>query len=177
MPSLVAPPARSTWYVLSTYPRIRLDADCSVQRGNATPFAVPTMIIGADVSHAAPGSNGASFAALTMSMDRLAARYAAAVETNGIRVEMIATQNIEEMLRPLIQNWSETVGEGRLPDHVFYFRDGVSEGQYQEVLSQEMRDIKRIFANIGKHNPEYRVGFGLKYPSGPADWRFRPNSP
>lgn len=116
------------------------------------------MIIGADVSHAAPGSNGASFAAMTMSMDRLAARYAAAVETNGIRVEMIATQNIEDMLRPLIQNWQENVGGGRLPEHVFYFRDGVSEGQYQEVLAQEMKDIKRIFTDIGKHNPNHNVG-------------------
>ena len=100
-------------------------------------------------------------------MDKFAARYAAAVETNGIRVEMIPTQNIEEMLRPLIQHWAENIGQGRLPDHVFYFRDGVSEGQYQEVLSQEVRDIKRIFANLGKHNPDYKVGFCLKYASDP----------
>lgn len=47
-------------------------------------FDVPTMIIGADVSHPSPGSPQASMAALTMSMDRDASRYAAAVQTNGL---------------------------------------------------------------------------------------------
>lgn len=140
---------------------VRLDTDSLVQPGTAGPFAVPTMIIGADVSHAAPGSNGASFAAITMSMDRLAARYSAAVETNGIRVEMIATRNMEDMIKPLIQNWQENVGGGRLPEHVYYFRDGVSEGQYQNVLNHEVGDIKRIMATIGQHNPNHRVSFLL----------------
>ncbi len=44
-----------------------------------------TMIIGADVSHPSPGSPQGSMAALTMSMDRHASRYAAAVQTNGHR--------------------------------------------------------------------------------------------
>jgi eukaryotic translation initiation factor 2C len=44
-----------------------------------------TMVIGADVSHASPGSPQASMAALTMSMDKHASRYAAAVQTNGHR--------------------------------------------------------------------------------------------
>lgn len=150
---------------------IRLDTDFLVQPGNAGPFPVPTMIIGADVSHAAPGSHGASFAAMTMSMDKLGARYAAAVETNGIRVEIIATRNIEDMLRPLIQNWQENVGGGRLPDHVYYFRDGVSEGAYQKVLTQEVADIKRIFADIGRFNPNFKVSFRLQYTSHDADCR------
>lgn len=118
------------------------------------------MIIGADVSHAAPGMpNAASFAAMTVSMDLICARYAAAVETNGSRVEMIATQNIEEMLRPLIQHWMENVGQGRLPQHIYYFRDGVSEGQYQAMLRSEVADMKRLFAMIGKHNPNLDVRY------------------
>lgn len=44
-----------------------------------------TMVIGADVSHPSPGSPQGSTAALTMSMDKHAARYAAAVQTNGHR--------------------------------------------------------------------------------------------
>lgn len=135
------------------------------------------MIIGADVSHAAPGSNGASFAAMTMSMDKLACRYAAAVETNGVRVEMIATRNIEDMLKPLIQNWQENVGGGRLPENIYYFRDGVSEGQYQNLLNQEVGDIKRIFTDIGRHNPKHKVGFPLKHTSDYADSRYRSISP
>ncbi|MCJ1470295.1 hypothetical protein MMC07_008940 [Pseudocyphellaria aurata] len=133
---------------------------CKVISRNPTgSFTVPTMIIGADVSHAAPGSNGASFAAMTMSMDKIGARYAAAVQTNGVRVEIISSRNIEDMLKPLIQNWAETVGGGRLPHHVYYFRDGVSEGQYQEVISKEVADVKRIMNEFGKHNPNHNTKY------------------
>ena len=110
------------------------------------------MIIGADVSHAAPGSQAASFAALTVSMDAAAVRYAAAVETNGVRVEMIATRNIEDMLRPLLREWSMNTGQGHLPKHVYYFRDGVSEGQYQNVLKQEVADMKRLMNSFAQPN-------------------------
>lgn len=105
---------------------------------------------------------------MTVSMDQFAARYAAAVETNGVRVEMIATKNIEEMLQPLIQNWAETVGQGRLPEHVYYFRDGVSEGQYHNVLKNEVADMKRLFKQIGVHNPNLDVCFARNTHSKPG---------
>ncbi|KAL9121776.1 MAG: hypothetical protein Q9187_001664 [Circinaria calcarea] len=111
-------------------------------------FKVPTIIVGADVSHASPGSMQPSMAALTVSMDALCLRYAAACETNGHRVEMITTSNMEQMLMPLFRNWMETVGQGRKPAHVIYFRDGVSEGQYQHVMQQEVRDLKRVWTAL-----------------------------
>lgn len=108
------------------------------------------MIIGADVSHAAPGSSEASFAALTVSMDPICARYAAAVEANGFRAEMITTKNIEKMLTPLIEHWKRTIGNGRIPNQVYYFRDGVSAGQYQAVLKFEVEVMKLLFAKLGR---------------------------
>lgn len=62
--------------------------------GPAGIFSEPTIIIGADVSHGAPGAQAPSMAAMTVSMDKLGIRYAAACETNGFRVEMISTANI-----------------------------------------------------------------------------------
>lgn len=114
------------------------------------------MIIGADVSHAAAGSNEASYAAITVSMDDICARYAAAVETNGIRTEMITTKNIEKMLTPLIEHWKRTVGGGRVPSHVYYFRDGVSAGQYQAVLKFEVEAMKQLFAKL-THEKNHKV--------------------
>ena len=67
---------------------------------NGRYFKVPTMVIGADVSHPGPGSLGASMAAITVSMDRDAIRYGAAVQSNGHRLEMITTWNWREMLGP-----------------------------------------------------------------------------
>jgi eukaryotic translation initiation factor 2C len=103
-------------------------------------FKVPTMIIGADVSHASPGSQQASMAAMTVSMDKDACRYAAAVQTNGKRVEMIGKANIKSMFMPLFRQWVNKMGCG--PTHIYYFRDGVSEGQYIHVLEQEVTDMK-----------------------------------
>lgn len=81
-------------------------------------------------------------AALTMSFDQNACRYAAAVQTNGHRVEMITTNNIRTMMLPLFEQWIQKVGGGRGPGHIYYFRDGVSEGQYSQVLNNEVKDMK-----------------------------------
>lgn len=111
------------------------------------------MIIGADVTHPAPGSaSGCSYGAITVSMDRICARYAAAVESNGERVEILTAKSIEEMLRPLIQHWCEDISGGRVPTHVYYFRDGVSEGQYGAVLRDEIGELKKVFASFGQHD-------------------------
>ena len=107
-------------------------------------FPVPMAIIGADVTHGAPGAETASIATLTCSMDRLGIRYAAACETNGFRVEMITTDNINSMLKPLLQTWTQQVGGGNFPKVIMYFRDGVSEGQYNHVLEQEVADMKAL---------------------------------
>jgi hypothetical protein len=52
-------------------------------------------------------------AALTMSFDVNACRYAAAVQTNGHRVEMISPNNIRGMLLPLFAEWIKLVGGGK----------------------------------------------------------------
>ena len=125
----------------------------------ASPFPKPTLIIGADVSHAAPGSEQASMAAMTVSMDNFGARYAAACETNGYRVEMITTANIDSMLKPLLRHWVQNLNQGRFPDHIYYFRDGVSEGQYQHVLQQEVGDMRKMIKGV---HAGWEVSFGIR---------------
>ncbi len=78
----------------------------------------------------------------------LGIRYAAACETNGRRVEMITTRNIHKMFTSMYRDFMTDVNDGRLPEHVYYFRDGVSEGQYQHVLMQEVRDIKAAMLEV-----------------------------
>ena len=101
-------------------------------------FKKPTIVVGADVSHPAPGSLQGSMAAVTVSMDRFGGRYAAACETNGYRVEMIQPWNLDSMLKPLFREWLQTVSKGKLPENLIYMRDGVSEGQFEHVLQQEV---------------------------------------
>lgn len=118
-------------------------------------FPDRTMIIGADVSHPAPGSQAPSYAAMTVSMDSTAMRYAAAVQTNGFRKEMISSRNITTCLTPLIKRWKELnkrLDKEYPPEHVYYFRDGVSEDQFKILLDTEVASLKRLFSfkNMGK---------------------------
>ena len=135
----------------------KLGGTTSAIKSKTKYFEEPTMIIGADVSHAAPGLEQASMAAMTVSIDRTCSRYAAAVESNGSRVEMISSDNFNAMLTPLVDYWQKNVGGGHLPKHVYYFRDGVSEGQFGPLLKQEVADMKKLFAEMGQHHPGNRV--------------------
>lgn len=101
----------------------------------------PTMIIGVDVSHAAPGGFSPSVAAMTMSVDRDATRYAAMVESNGYRTEMLTKENVHTMFGELASSWRKG-HDGSFPSHVIYFRDGVAEGQFAHVVEQEIGEIK-----------------------------------
>jgi eukaryotic translation initiation factor 2C len=106
-----------------------------------------TLIIGADVSHAAPGVNDqGSMACLTFSQDQTFTRYAAAVETNGDRQEIIMKSTMRSLIDKQIRTWFSH-HHGRVPDKILYFRDGVSNEQYRQVISQEVRDIKEFFSD------------------------------
>ncbi|GMG04463.1 unnamed protein product [Aspergillus oryzae] len=107
-----------------------------------------TMIIGADVTHPTIGVWSPSMAAVSVCMDTFGGRYWGACETNGDRVEVIARANMEHMLTPLVREWMSTVGQGRAPENVYYFRDGVSEGEREKILKQEVLDIKSIFMKL-----------------------------
>ena len=83
-------------------------------------------------------------AALTMSMDQHACRYAAGVQTNGIRVELLTEANIKQLFIGMFGKWIKKVGGGSGPAHIYYFRDGVSEGQFAQVLKHEVGVMKRL---------------------------------
>ncbi|KAH7155211.1 Piwi domain-containing protein [Dactylonectria estremocensis] len=119
----------------------------------------PTMIIGVDVSHTAPGGNSPSIAAMTMSVDRDATRYAALVESNGYRVECLTPGNMHYLFGQLALIWREG-HNGGFPAHILYFRDGVGEGQFAQVIENEIGEIKtwlREKSPAGKSLPKFTV--------------------
>ena len=124
---------------------------CKIATASKNPstfYKVPTMVIGCDVSHGAPGSPQASMAALCASTDADAAVYRAAVQTNGYRVEILTPDNVHSMLGPMVDAWVAKFRSG--PTHVFYFRDGVSEGQFAHVIDQELASIREVFKQANK---------------------------
>ena len=128
-----------------------------------THFKVPTMIIGADVTHPAAGVMSlASMASMTVSMDKFGMKYVAGCESNGHRLEMIQTWTWYEMALPLFRDWMSNVGGGNMPHHVIYLRDGVSESQHQHILQQEVRDIRAVWNDIDS-NPKKTQSTAIKY--------------
>ncbi|KAK8017428.1 hypothetical protein PG993_013754, partial [Apiospora rasikravindrae] len=123
-------------------------------------YSVPTMIIGLDVSHAAPGSGRPSMAAMTVSTDKTATRYAASVQTNGYRDEIVDGINMRFLLARLLKYWINT--NKCHPKHIYFFRDGVAEGQFGQVIDKEIKEIKRIFRDAGCEIPRVTVMIATK---------------
>ncbi|CAG8447612.1 8562_t:CDS:10 [Diversispora eburnea] len=113
----------------------------------------PTMIFGADVFHAGRGENQPSVAAVCASMDIKATEYCGRYSKNKEpRNETI--ENLQEMTGNLLHAFY--IKNNTLPDRILFYRDGVSEGQFEHVLRIEVKALKAVFESI------YRKGFEPK---------------
>jgi eukaryotic translation initiation factor 2C len=102
----------------------------------------PTLILGADVTHPSPGSNGPSIAALVGSMNKSASKYQCEIQVQTHRQEMIGSKNdpyLEEMTTKILKGFFKETAQK--PRHIIYYRDGVSEGQFDEIMTTELRQI------------------------------------
>jgi eukaryotic translation initiation factor 2C len=104
------------------------------------------MFIGADVNHpAARNTTSPSIAAVVGTTNWPAAnRYAARVRPQDHRCEKIL--NFGDMCLELVEFYSRL--NKAKPEKIVIFRDGVSEGQFDMVLNDELMDIKRAFRSI-----------------------------
>ncbi|KAH9899908.1 argonaute-like protein [Cubamyces lactineus] len=112
----------------------------------------PTIVMGADVIHPAPGADGRpSFTALVGNVDSDTAKYIADCRVQTSRQEMI--DDLEEMATGIIKMYQgyRTGVEKKPgnPKRVIFYRDGVSEGQFAHVLEHELPQIKRACAATG----------------------------
>ncbi|CAK7272864.1 Protein argonaute [Sporothrix epigloea] len=122
-------------------------------------FNQPTMIIGLDVSHGSTNMKGElepSMAAMSISWDKDAARYSAFCQTNGYRQEIVNPARMTSMFDGALRKWCETLN-CKVPSHVFYFRDGVSEGQFTQVMDYEVSELKKIFERRCGRVPKFTV--------------------
>ncbi|CAE6417203.1 unnamed protein product [Rhizoctonia solani] len=106
----------------------------------------PPIVLGADVMHPAPEAHDRpSFASLVGSIDSNVAHYTAITEAQKSRQEMI--ENLEGMAYEVLGRhayWKSSQ-EGKqvaFPKRLIYYRDGVSEGQFPQVLETELRAIQ-----------------------------------
>jgi len=124
---------------------------------NTPLMQIPTLIFGADVSHAAPGSSASSIASVVGSYDQHCGRYISRLSAQASRQEII--EDLEQMAYEIMQSFFKLNGGGgnpsAKPQRIIFYRDGVSEGQFQAVLSGELPALRRAFARLGDgtYNP------------------------
>ncbi|KAJ3834977.1 argonaute-like protein [Lentinula raphanica] len=112
----------------------------------------PTIVMGADVIHPAPGSLGRpSFTALVASVDSDNAKYTADCGVQTSRQEII--EDLETMAKTMLTRYIKyrSVVERKSPQmappkRIIFYRDGVSEGQFQQVLDQELVALQKACA-------------------------------
>ncbi|KAF8963810.1 argonaute-like protein [Flammula alnicola] len=108
----------------------------------------PAIVIGADVIHPPPGAQARpSFTAVVGSVDSNAAKYVATSRVQTGRQEII--DDLKEMCMDVLKLYmsyhelAEKKGkQGSIPKRLIFYRDGVSEGQFQHVLDLELPLIK-----------------------------------
>ena len=109
------------------------------------------MIIGADVNHPAPADRiSPSIAALVGSSDNEYSNYYTTVSMQPkSREEMI--KKLDLMALELLKSYEAK--NKRLPQRIIFYRDGVSEGQFQHVIDNEYPLMAKAFHKL---NPTYK---------------------
>ncbi|KAJ8516713.1 hypothetical protein ONZ45_g6006 [Pleurotus djamor] len=108
---------------------------------------VKTMMVGIDVTHPGPGSieGTPSIAAVVASVDHQFVQFPASLRVQQSKKEML--DELRDMLVERLRLF-ESRNKG-LPDRILIFRDGVSEGQYDTVLQEELAQIFEAFQRLG----------------------------
>ncbi|MCO5593189.1 hypothetical protein L7F22_047196 [Adiantum nelumboides] len=125
---------------------------------------IPTIIFGADVTHPHPGEDSSpSIAAVVASQDwPEVTKYAGLV---------CAQEHRQELIQDLFKSWVDPVrgpqtggmikellisfrrATGQKPLRIIFYRDGVSEGQFYQVLLHELDAIRKACASL---EPNYQ---------------------
>jgi len=100
-----------------------------------------TMVVGIDVTHPAPGSSSSapSVAAIVASVDQWLAQWPADLRVQTGRQEMVA--DLTGLCKSRLRLWMAK--HGHFPENILVYRDGVSEGQYNLVLDEELPSIRK----------------------------------
>ncbi|KAI0255719.1 Piwi domain-containing protein [Lactifluus subvellereus] len=143
-------------YYYSYYSNISLKLNVKLGGVNAVPElgdfsfltdpANPTMVMGAAITHPAPGSVGRpSFTSLVGSIDTTTVRYVSTMEVQTPRMEVIEV--MDSMCVYVLNQYKDATGE--YPRRILFYRSGVSEGRFATVLEIELSLIRIACAKLG----------------------------
>ncbi|TFY68233.1 hypothetical protein EVJ58_g1135 [Rhodofomes roseus] len=117
----------------------------------------PTVVMGADVMHPPPGAKDRpSFAALVANVDSHTSKYVADLRVQTGRREMINDlEDMSQRMLSMYMNYGKNVEKkaNSEPKRIIFYRDGVSEGEFQQVVDLELPRLRKACQNL-KINPK-----------------------
>ncbi|KAJ7100909.1 argonaute-like protein [Mycena belliarum] len=111
-----------------------------------------TMVMGADVRHPNLGSfMQGSYTGVVSSLDAHASKYAATMRVQDGPVEMI--QDLGDMTAHLLERYMRYRRQKEgvtnpAPKRIIFYRDGVSDGQFQTSLDEELTQIQAVCRSL-----------------------------
>ncbi len=115
-----------------------------------------TMVVGIDVTHPSPGSidEAPSIAGVVASIDKRYAQWPASIRPQKSRQEMV--DGLDQMIIERLELWRKHNG-GKLPEKILVYRDGVSEGQYEAVLRDELPGFQKACEKLYGKMPQPKI--------------------
>ncbi|OAV97009.1 hypothetical protein PTTG_11651 [Puccinia triticina 1-1 BBBD Race 1] len=130
---------------------------------------VPTMIVGADLTHNNLSLKmKPSIAALVGSLDRTLLKFAPAVgvqpllepsDEDGRPRSQEPIQLFRTLLSNLLQKWGKTNPGPKFPRRMIIFRDGVSDGEFSQVLESEFKAAKAAIEKIAGKPDQCKITY------------------
>lgn len=98
-----------------------------------------TMVVGIDVTHPSPGSaaTAPSIAGMVASVDSQLGQWPGTLSIQAQQRQEIVS-DLKDMLKSRLSLWRGKHKGVALPDNILVYRDGVSEGQYQQIIDDEV---------------------------------------
>ncbi|KAI5309807.1 hypothetical protein KEM55_002361, partial [Ascosphaera atra] len=108
-----------------------------------------TMLLGLDVTHPSPGSSEStpSIAAMVGSIDKNLAQWPATLSMQA-KAKQEDITDLKDMLRRQLGLWIKLGKNQAYPENIIVYRDGVSEGQFDKVLKDELPQLRQACREV-----------------------------
>ncbi|KAI9841958.1 MAG: hypothetical protein M1837_000278 [Sclerophora amabilis] len=122
------------------------------------------MMLGGDTSHPSPAQlrmnpPPPTFSALSASWNTSCTAYSSVASAQFAKEQLIT--DFEAMAKELLGRFQEK-NKGKAPDSILYFRDGLSEGEFSQILASEAEPLKEVCASLGGTPPKITVVVVIK---------------
>ena len=109
------------------------------------------MIVGLDVSHPAPGDKTTkSVAGFVASYDKTYTQYMSDARVQQVQREEVIplyVSTVTEVMKSFFKDYAAK-NRNKYPQYVIVYRDGVSQGQFIQVMDQEVFQIKKAIQEL-----------------------------